>query len=244
MIAVIDNNRGVYYDLRIAYFKEDVSMNRTLLFGIIAALVVIGAGTGVYEATRTANDVPILQTSSDSSGSQGTASDQQAIPTEEPVQTQQQITAKNCIADTCLQVPNLTYPVTGLNQTAKDALSKSLDNEYKLQAYYQAVINKFGNVRPFSMVIGAEAQHISVITSLDEKYGVTPVTNQWSAQSFPLGTFQNSCQTAASYEKDTVSMMNSLIPQVSSYPDITQVLSNIRDASQANHLPAFQQCSQ
>ena len=219
-----------------------MTMNRALIAAIAITVIIVGAGTGaaVYLATRSSQ--PIMS-ASDSNNSQPTNSSQQTLPTSEPTQAQQRITAKNCISDTCLQVPNLNYPVTPINQAVKDTLSKTLDNEYKLQAYYQAVINKFGDQRPFSMIIGAETQHIAVITSLDEKYGLTPVTNQWAGHTFSLVSLQAACKTSASYEQSTVGLLSTLLPQVSNYPDITQVLINIKDASQNNHLPAFEKCS-
>ncbi len=219
-------------------------MRKSIMLVSVAALIALGAGTGtgVYFATRS-NDNQQTTSGSNASNSQSKTSGPQVLPTSEPTQTEQQITSKNCIADTCLQVPNLNYPVAIISQNVKDALSKALDNEYKLQSYYQAVINKFGDKRPFSMIIGAEDQHVAVITSLDEKYGVSPIANQWSGNLPSISTFQNACQTSASYEQSTISLLNGLLPQVSSYPDITQVFTNIKEASQNSHLPAFEKCS-
>ncbi len=220
-------------------------MRKSLIVPVVvvaAVIVAAGIGTAMYFTTRSNNNQ--ANTSASNNGdSQLTTAGAQGVPTSEPTQAQQQITAKNCIADTCLQVPNLNYPAANIDQNVKDALAKTLDNEYKLQAYYQAVINKFGDRTPFSMIIGAETQHIAVITSLDEKYSVTPVANQWSNQSYSLNTFQTSCQTSAAYERSTVDLLNGVLPQVSSYPDITQVFTNIKEASLNNHLPAFEKCS-
>ena len=208
-------------------------MTKSLIIGIIAAIVVVGAGTGtgVYFATKSSNN-----NSSNTNSSQ-------AVPTAEPTTPQQRITAGNCISDTCLQVPNLNFPVGTPNQNVADTLNKVLDNEYKLAAYYQAVLNKYPERRPFSMIAGAEAQHIAVMTSLDAKYGVSPVTDKWSGQSYSISSFQAACQTSATYEKDTVNLINGYLPQFTNYPDITQALTNIKDAAQNNHLPAFEQCS-
>lgn len=211
-------------------------MNKLIIGSIVAVVAASAAsGAGVYLSTR----------STGGSGNTATTAPQatQLPATDEPIQNRQQITQQNCLADTCLQVPNLNYPVSTLPQSVQDALTKSLDNEYKLRDYYQSVINKFGDTRPFSMIIGAEDQHIAVLTSLFQKYGLSVIADNWANKTYNLSTFQLACQTSANYEQDTVNMYNSLLPQVTNYPDITTVFTSLRDVAQNNHLPAFDKCS-
>lgn len=211
-------------------------MNKLIIGSIVAVVAASAAsGAGVYLSTK--NTV--------SNGSTGTVAPQatQLPITDKPSQNKQQITQNNCLADTCLQVPNLNYPVSTLPQSVQDALTKSLDNEYKLRDYYQAVINKFGDTRPFSMIIGAEDQHIAVLTSLFQKYGLTILADNWANQTYSLSTFQLACQTSVTYEQDTVDLYNNLSNQVTNYPDIMTVFTSIKEAAQNNHLPAFDKCS-
>ncbi len=212
-----------------------------VVIAIVAAIILAGAatGTGIYMASKNNNTTAKIQT-------QNRSQDQSQLstPTDEPIQLQQRINQQNCLSDTCLQVPNLNYPVATLPADVQSALSQSLTNEYKLQSYYQAVINKFGNQRPFAMIIGAEDQHVAVLTSLFDKYGVTKPTNSYANQTYSFTNIQAACQNSVAYEQATVSLYNGLLPKVASYKDITQVFSSLKDAAQNSHLPAFEKCAQ
>ncbi len=208
-------------------------MNRLVVL-VLGAAIVVGAGIG--------SSINLITSNSGNSNS-SLSSGKSQTTSKSANSNQQQATEKNCLADSCLQIPNLTYPAANLSQDVKDSLSQALDNEYKLEAYYQAVMAKFGDVRPFAMVIGAEQQHIAVIKSLFQKYGLTINENTWANKSFEISTFTGACQTSAAYESDTANMYVNLLPKVSNYPDITQVFTSIKDASLNNHLPAFKKCS-
>jgi len=43
-----------------------------------------------------------------------------------------------------------------LSPQAKDAVLAALDDEYKAQSLYKAILTKHGDVRPFSNIINAE----------------------------------------------------------------------------------------
>ena len=215
-------------------------MNKVVI-AIIAAIILAGAatGTGIYMASKNNNTTAKTQTQT-----QNQNQAQLSTPTDEPIQLQQRINQQNCLSDTCLQVPNLNYPVATLPADVQNALSQSLTNEYKLQAYYRAVINKFGDLRPFAMIIGAEDQHVAVLNSLFDKYGVAKPTNSFTIQNYSFTNFQSACQNSVAYEQATVNLYNALLPKVSSYTDIAQVFSNLKDAAQNSHLPAFEKCAQ
>jgi len=71
-----------------------------------------------------------------------------------------------------LAVNNLDYPVANLSSQAKEALIEAINDEYKVHALYEKTIEKIGFVKPFSMIIRAEEQHISSLKSLVDKYGL------------------------------------------------------------------------
>lgn len=209
-------------------------MNK-LLIGTIVGLVVGGgvAGTTVYYSRDTSTTLKPATSTSQTAGQ----------PAQNQTQTQSRITASNCIADQCLQVPSVSYPVSGLSDSAKQAMNQAIDNEYKLHAYYQAAISKFGDQRPFAMIVGAESQHIAVLGALYDKYGLSLPTDSWAAQTYDFTTFPAACSTALGYEKGIQTLYDGLVPQVTSYADITQVMTNIKDAT-PSHISAFQKCAQ
>lgn len=161
--------------------------------------------------------------------------------TPEPITT---ITSKNCLSDDCLMVDGLEYPVSTLTAEAKLALDKALDDEYKAFSSYQAIIAKLGSSRPFSMIIGAEEQHIASLKALYTKYGVTPIENKYLGKINSPATLTAACLAGVEAEISNAKLYKEeLLGLVVAYPDITQVFTNLMDASQLKHLPAFQKCS-
>lgn len=151
---------------------------------------------------------------------------------------------QNCIADGCLLVDNLDYPVGQLSQSVKDVLIEAINDEYKAYSVYDAVIKKLGSVRPFSMVIRAEEQHISMLKSVFDKYGMAIPENTWLKKITAPSTLQQACQTGVDAEIANAALYrDKLLPVVTSYPDITQVFQNLMNASQEKHLPAFEKCN-
>lgn len=154
------------------------------------------------------------------------------------------VTKHNCLADDCLAVQDLNYPVGSLPSEVKSALDQAIDDEYKALSVYQAVIAKFGQVRPFSMIKGAEEQHIASLKSIYDKYGLTVPSNYWTKKVTAPQTLQQACQTGVDAEIANANLYkNDLLPAVKDYQDITLVFTNLMNASQEKHLPAFERCN-
>ncbi|MBP6929599.1 MAG: DUF2202 domain-containing protein [Candidatus Moranbacteria bacterium] len=120
----------------------------------------------------------------------------------------------------------------------------ALDDEYKAFASYQAVIARLGSVRPFSMIIRAEEQHISSLKALLDKYGVSIPENKYLSTVTAPATIQVACQVGVDAEIANVALYrDTLLPTVTAYPDITQVFTNLMTASEERHLPAFDRCN-
>lgn len=158
---------------------------------------------------------------------------------------QQQINQKNCTLDDCLAVSNLeAYPVAKLNQDVQDALLKALDDEYKAYATYDAVIDKFGAVRPFIMIIRAEEQHAASLKSLFDKYGLEIPSNSYIKNIKTPDSLVLSCQSGVEAEIANYKLYEELLEVAKEYPDIVSVFTNLMNASKFKHLPAFENCAE
>jgi len=192
-------------------------MKKELLYGIIA--VVVG--------------ILIYTISSYSSFNQST--------TPAPTPT---VTRGNCLADDCLLVDGMEYPAGTLPQDVKAALDAALDDEYKAFVTYQTIITKLGNIRPFAMIIGAEEQHIASLKAIYAKYGETPKSNPYIGKLTSPATLSAACSAGVEAEIANADLyQKNLLPKVASYSDITVVFTNLMNASQSKHLPAFELCS-
>lgn len=150
----------------------------------------------------------------------------------------------NCLADECLYVDNLEYPVGELTPSIKSALDAALEDEYKARSTYEAVIAKFGSVRPFAMIIGAEEQHIASLKSIYDKYGLTPPADKSVPSLAGISTLQDACQAGVDAEIANANLYkNELLPAVTGYEDITGVFTNLMNASEEKHLSAFERCN-
>ena len=150
----------------------------------------------------------------------------------------------NCLSDDCLYVDNLNYPIEGLPEEVKTALNKAIEDEYKAYTVYNKTIEKFGMVRPFSMIIRAEENHIASLKSLFDKYGLEIPVNNWSGKVFAASSIKDSCQIGVVAEIDNAKLYREdLLPVVKNYEDITMVFNNLMNASQEKHLPAFERCN-
>lgn len=172
-----------------------------------------------------------------------TAEENENTNAQETTTQQETVTEENCVSDSCLQVDSLEYPVGELPSEVVQSLNKAIDDEYKARATYDAVIKEFGSVRPFSMIIRAEEQHISSLKSLFDKYGLTVPEDPYSDVEIE-DTLSANCSVGVQAEIDNAALYSdTLLPTAADYPDITTVFSQLMNASQDKHLPAFERCT-
>lgn len=156
----------------------------------------------------------------------------------------EQLNKENCLADDCLLIEDLEYPVGELPSEVQRALHDAIDDEYKALSTYEAVIDSFGVVRPFSMIKGAEEQHIASLMAIYDKYGLTVPGNTWPAKVYVPNTLQEACQIGVDAEIANAALYKErLLPMVSDYKDITTVFTTLMNASKQKHLPAFEKCN-
>jgi hypothetical protein len=150
----------------------------------------------------------------------------------------------NCLADDCLLIEDLDYPAGELPASVQQALDEAINDEYKALSTYQAVIEKFGNVRPFSMIKGSEEQHIASLKAVYDKYGLEIPENNLLGNVIAPQSLQEACQIGVDAEIANAALYrDELMPSVKEYEDITSVFTVLMNASEQKHLPAFDRCN-
>lgn len=114
-------------------------------------------------------------------------------------------------------------------------------DEFKAYETYCAIIDKFGDVNPFSNIKEAEARHYSALIPLLEKYNVQVPINNWALKVEVPDTFIECCEVGVAAEIGNIAMYDNLISYTQE-EDIKDVLFRLQAASYNNHLPAFRQC--
>jgi hypothetical protein len=136
-------------------------------------------------------------------------------------------------------------PAQPLSVPAAAALDEALADERHALSTYEAAIARFGPVRPFINIARAEERHIAALTALYERYGATmPAPAPPVAPASLPDSLADLCALGVVAEIANVALYDErLLPAVADYPDIVATMTRLRDASQQNHLPAFQRCA-
>jgi len=202
-----------------------MNMNKKIIL-IIVAVLVVGLVGGYAIAVSKKNNPT------------GTGQNQNGIS------QKQTINKANCLADDCLAVNDLEYPAGNLSGDVKTALLEAINDEYKAHALYEKTIAKLGLVRPFSMIIRAEEQHISSLKSLFDKYGLEIPADDWAGKVSAENTLQQACRAGVDAEIANAKLYkDKLLPMAEGYEDIQAVFTNLMNASQEKHLVAFERCN-
>lgn len=130
-----------------------------------------------------------------------------------------------------------------LDPATSTAILDALADERKAEAYYQAVIDRFGEVTPFSNVIAAERRHADAIEKLCTKYDVEiPAASTEKVGEVPA-TLKEACTAAIEAEKRNIALYDDLLPKLTK-PDVRQTFERLQTASKDRHLPAFTRCAE
>lgn len=131
-------------------------------------------------------------------------------------------------------------PVVGatLDAPAQQALTAALNDEYHARAFYQAVIDQFGQVAPFANIVRAEVGHIAAVQNLMTRYGMAIPADPYLGKIAAPATLTDALKIGVDAEKANVAMYDrfTFITQT----DIKAVFAQLRNVSQTRHLPAFE----
>ncbi len=121
-------------------------------------------------------------------------------------------------------------------------LTAAINDEYRARNTYQGVINKFGDVRPFTNIKKSEEQHIRLLIGIYNKYGISVPGDSVGGLPTPA-TIGAACSLGVQAEIENADMYVGLLAGTTNYPDVQDVFVRLRDASLYQHLPSFQKCA-
>ncbi|MBN1963673.1 MAG: hypothetical protein JW910_03435 [Anaerolineae bacterium] len=130
-----------------------------------------------------------------------------------------------------------------LDAEAIAALEAGLQDEYNAYNTYQAVIDQFGPVAPFVRIQQAEASHIAALEAAFARYGLAVPTPEPLAVTPVFASLADACTAGAAAEIANFALYDQWLASVQDYPDLVQVFTALRNASEFNHLPAFEACA-
>ena len=130
-----------------------------------------------------------------------------------------------------------------LSDQERADLVTALDDEYMARATYAQVIADFGDVRPFSNIVEAEARHVGALLTVFERYGVAAPADTWPGRVPRYSSLHEACLAGVEAEVANGDLYERLLAG-RGRADIVAVYRNLQEASQERHLPAFRRCSE
>jgi hypothetical protein len=122
--------------------------------------------------------------------------------------------------------------------TLEEMLTYAIQDEYMAKAEYEAILDTYGSVRPFSNIVRSEETHISLLLPLFETYGLTVPENTAAENVVLPDTLAETYPIGVEAEINNIGMYESFLKE--DLPaDVEFVFTRLMDASE-NHLAAFQ----
>jgi hypothetical protein len=131
---------------------------------------------------------------------------------------------------------------TQLDDRTQQAMVEAINDEYRARAFYAAVIEKFGKVRPFSNIVQAEDRHVQLWNNLFGQYGVPIPEDSFAGKVEAPDTLLAACQMGVEAEIANVKMYDNFLSFIQE-PDLRAAFTQLRHVSQNNHLRAFERCT-
>ena len=122
----------------------------------------------------------------------------------------------------------------------EEALQAALDDEYHARATYRAVLEAFGEVRPFINIVESEERHIQALKQQFEHHGIALPSDKWAGRVSAPESLERACEDAVQAEHENAALYGKLIEAASEHPDVQDTFRRLRAASQERHLPAFE----
>jgi len=131
-----------------------------------------------------------------------------------------------------------------MGMSLEQALHAALDDEYHARATYQAVLDAFGDVRPFVNIVESEGRHIQALKRQCEQHGIAVPSDKWAGRVSAPESLKRACEDAMKAERENAALYEKLIEAAREYPDVQDTFRSLQAASQERHLPAFERCDE
>ena len=120
----------------------------------------------------------------------------------------------------------------------EDMLTYAIQDEYLARAEYEAIMNEYGEQRPFSNIIQAEETHIEELLPLFEEHGIEVPQDNAREHVVVPESVEEAFTTGVKAEEDNINMYEKFL-QKDIPEDVAEVFAQLKKGSE-NHLAAFQ----
>lgn len=140
---------------------------------------------------------------------------------------------------------SLAAPSTpSLDEQTQKFLIEALQDEREAIARYRAILDRHGDVAPFSRIAGSESHHEAHLLGIFHEYGIPVPDNAWAGKEILIPvTLQEACVEAVKWEQENAAMYDRFLEAVEE-PDVRTVFTRLRDMSRERHESAFATCAE
>jgi len=139
-------------------------------------------------------------------------------------------------------IENLDAPEGALPLSVQEALHTALQDEYSNRASYLAILERYGDVRPFNTIIVSEERHIAILGAIYDRYGLEMPPME-PTEVVVGDTLSEACQLAVEEEVANTAMYDEILLAVEGYEEIEYAFENLSRASRDHHKRAFEKCA-
>jgi hypothetical protein len=125
--------------------------------------------------------------------------------------------------------------------TVEEMLEYAIEDEYMAKAEYEALIEEFGDIRPFTNIIKAEQRHIEMLLPLFDKYEIEIPVNDAAERAVIPETLEDTFSIGVEAEIKNIDMYKAFL-ETDLPEDVELTFERLMRASES-HLRAFERNS-
>jgi hypothetical protein len=127
----------------------------------------------------------------------------------------------------------------GETYSIEEMLLYAIEDEYMAEASYEAIMEAYGTVRPFTSIAKAEGTHISLLLPLFETYGLEVPENEAVEHIELPASLAASFEAGVAGEINNIAVYGQFLEAEDLPDDVRSVFERLMAASE-NHLAAFE----
>lgn len=131
---------------------------------------------------------------------------------------------------------------TNAEKAAWEALMSPV-GEYAAYATYDAIVQKYGQVEPYSTILRSEQMHINALTRQLQRYGLSVPANPYQGKITLPGDLKSIANAEAQTEIDNADLYTRLMAQAGGDAQLQRVFTNLQSASRDVHLVLFKKAA-
>jgi hypothetical protein len=129
-----------------------------------------------------------------------------------------------------------------MNLTIEKMLRYAVEDEYLARAEYNAIMDTYGTIRPFSSIEKAEENHINIIKKIYSQRNIAIPPDEGAGHAVTPPTLRSAFETGIQAEIDNIAMYERFLNEneldKKENEDVKNLFQNLKQASE-NHLRAF-----